>query len=270
MRDFTKQEATVKLEEIIVEINNLRDESNSSPIFKKWHRDTQVALEYIFGPESRHVKDFNNIRFFLGAVSNLTPRTEFQKAYVVGLDSATAILESMISEVAQYWDEEHPIDVKAGRKSHSKSSDHRKVFIVHGHDQGVKEAVARFITKIGLVPVILHEQPNEGRTVIEKFEDFSDVPYAIALLTPDDIGASVKDPENLRDRARQNVLFEFGFFIGLLGRRNVCGLVRGDLDLPSDYGGVLYVPYDEADGWKLPLVKELKAAGFDVDANLAI
>jgi hypothetical protein len=85
----------------------------------------------------------------------------------------------------------------------------QKVFLVHGHDDGTKETVARFLSKIGLEPVILHEQPNKGRTIIEKFQDYSDVSYAIVLLTPDDIGAAFKKKETLSPRARQNVVFEF-------------------------------------------------------------
>ena len=90
------------------------------------------------------------------------------------------------------------------------------------------------------------------------------------LLTPDDVGA-VKDREaDLRPRARQNVVFEFGYFIGKLGRERVCALVKGDIERPSDSDGILYVPLDDNDGWKLQLLKELKAGGFVVDANLAL
>src|ERR1035438_6975181 len=65
----------------------------------------------------------------------------------------------------------------------------KKVFVVHGHDDEAKEKVARFLERLKLEPIILHEQPNEGRTVIEKFEVFADVGFAVVLLTPDDVGA---------------------------------------------------------------------------------
>jgi predicted nucleotide-binding protein len=99
-----------------------------------------------------------------------------------------------------------------------------KVFVIHGHDEGSKEAVARFISQIGLSPIILHEKPNSGKTIIEKFEQYATVAFAIALLTPDDIGKGNKGDEQLEYRARQNVLFEFGYFVGRLGRKRVCGL----------------------------------------------
>lgn len=116
----------------------------------------------------------------------------------------------------------------------------------------------------------MHEQPSQGRTIIEKFEDHSDVEYAIALITPDDIGSSINDLDNTRQRARQNVIFEFGYFLGKLGRHKVVGLIKGDIEVPSDYSGVLYIPIDESGAWRFLLIKELKSAGYDVDANKAI
>ena len=116
----------------------------------------------------------------------------------------------------------------------------------------------------------MHEQPNEGQTIIEKFEKYSDVGYAIALITPDDTGSSVKEPANVRQRARQNVIFEFGYFIGKLGRNRAVGLVKGNVETPSDYSGVLYISMDDSDAWKLSLIKELKSVGYDIDANKVI
>jgi len=147
-------------------------------------------------------------------------------------------------------------------------SDLRKVFIVHGHDNEAKEGTARFITRLGLQPIILHEQPSSGRTVIEKFEIFTgDIAFAVVLLTPDDIGAPNKEPEPLRPRARQNVIMELGFFIGKLGRPRVCALHRGGVELPSDYQGVLYIELDEAGAWKTKLAQELVQAKLPIDLN---
>ena len=118
--------------------------------------------------------------------------------------------------------------------------------------------------------MILHEQPNEGRTIIEKFEYHADTQFAVALLTPDDTCSLQSDKNNLKPRARQNVIFEFGYFIGKLSRERVYALVKGDVEKPSDYNGVLYIPLDDSDGWKMKLVKELQSAGFEVDANRAL
>jgi predicted nucleotide-binding protein len=128
-----------------------------------------------------------------------------------------------------------------------------------------------------LNPIILHEQADEGKTIIEKFEKHADVSFAVAIFSGDDIGVAKNEispskktiQESLHARARQNVVFEFGYFMGALGRQNVRAIVADGVETPSDYSGVLYIPFDAADGWRLKLVKELKAAGLDIDANAA-
>ncbi|MGA2411558.1 MAG: nucleotide-binding protein, partial [Candidatus Binataceae bacterium] len=142
----------------------------------------------------------------------------------------------------------------------------RRVFVVYGHDDGPRETVARFLERIGFEPIILHGQANRGRTVIEKVEAHSDVGFAVVLLTPDDEGClKGKTPQ---PRPRQNVLLELGYFVGRLGRANVCALKVGDMELPSDLGGVVWENFDgTAAGWKLALARELKAVGFKIDAN---
>lgn len=141
----------------------------------------------------------------------------------------------------------------------------RKIFIVHGHDDGARETVARFLERIGLEAVILHEQANQGRTIIEKVVANSDVGFAVVLLTPDDEGC-VKGgtPE---PRARQNVLLELGYFIGRLGREKVCAIKRGTLEIPSDFAGVVWETMDSNGGWKQALARELEAAGHSIDWN---
>lgn len=146
-----------------------------------------------------------------------------------------------------------------------------KVFVVHGHDEGPRESVARFLVRLGLEAVILHEQATGGRTIVEKLEHYSDADFAIVLLTPDDIGGvKTSTQDKLQARARQNVILELGFFVGKLGRKHVCALHKGPLELPSDYLGVVYVSLDDNGGWRLQLAKELRGAGFTVDMNLVI
>jgi predicted nucleotide-binding protein len=143
----------------------------------------------------------------------------------------------------------------------------KKVFVVHGHDEAAREAIARFLEKIELEAIILHEQQDQGRTIIEKFEAYaSEVSFAVVLFTPDDLGGAASAPAQMA-RARQNVIFELGFFVGKLGRGRACLLRKGEVEIPSDLYGVIYTEMDPGDGWKLKLVRELKAAGFDFDAN---
>lgn len=146
----------------------------------------------------------------------------------------------------------------------------KKVFLVHGHDDSARESVARFLEKLGLEPIILHEQPNEGQTIIEKVERHAEVVYAVVLLTPDDVGAVATDREHLQPRARQNVILELGYFLGKLGRNRVAALRKGEIEKPSDYDGVIYIPLDPVGAWKLFLGRELKNAGLNVDLNDAM
>ena len=147
------------------------------------------------------------------------------------------------------------------------SMDKSKVFIVHGHDNAAKESVARFVEKIGLKAIILHEQASSGHTIIEKIEENTNVGFAIVLYTPCDLGASKGEKDHLKPRARQNVIFEHGYLIGKIGRENVCALVKGDIETPTDISGVVYIKMDEGDGWKLAVAKEMKKSGYDVDLN---
>jgi predicted nucleotide-binding protein len=141
-----------------------------------------------------------------------------------------------------------------------------KVFVVHGHDEGALQAMARFLETIGLQVVILREQPDQGRATIEKFEACAaEVGFAVVLLTPDDLGGAVAAPEQAA-RARQNVIFELGYFVGSLGRGRACLLRKGNVEIPSDLFGVIYTDFDHpAEGSKVRLARELKAAEFEFD-----
>jgi|JTFN01.1.fsa_nt_gb predicted nucleotide-binding protein len=146
-----------------------------------------------------------------------------------------------------------------------KPSSARKVFVVHGHDEAAKEGMARFLERIGFEAVILHEQASGNRTVIEKIEAHSDVGFAVVLLTPDDIGGAANAES--QPRARQNVILELGYFVGLLGRSRVAVFRKGEVEVPSDFGGVVYVDLDGGGAWKQTLGKELEEAGFQIDWN---
>jgi len=146
-----------------------------------------------------------------------------------------------------------------------------KIFVVHGHDVILKAEVENFLNDIGLEPIVLHKKPDEGQTIIEKFEKHSNVGYAFILLTPDEIAYTI-DQDNLNDdkrkkekRARPNVIFEFGYFVGRLGRKKVCCLYKSDVELPSDLSGLLYKKIDTSiNAQAYDIIKELKAAGYQI------
>ncbi len=270
----------------IPELRELQDRS-SSPELKKWRRNTQIAITSTFGDKSRHIKDFDRVGYW-SMIINASDWEE-QKAYVEGLESAAAILESMIEEIEEYWEpvtakgvleafsmqgeeeeeeeeEEENQTPPSSAAQENKRTNTNEVFVIHGRDEGTKNTVARFLEQLELNPVILAEQPSRGRTIIEKFEQHAQVGFAVALLTPDDTGSLQDDSNTLNPRARQNVIFELGFFIGKLGRNRVCALIKGEVEIPSDYAGVVYIPLDDR-AWKTDLVKELQSAGYNFDAD---
>jgi predicted nucleotide-binding protein len=146
----------------------------------------------------------------------------------------------------------------------------RKVFMVHGQDEEKKEAVIRLLTKLDLEPIILHEQPGQGMALIEKFEHYADVNFAIIILTGDDYGYPKGNPEESKPRPRQNVVFELGFLMGRFERNCVCALHEEELELPSEYQGAVFIPYDAGGLWKLLMARAMKMANVPIDLNKAV
>ncbi len=150
------------------------------------------------------------------------------------------------------------------------TSGNRKVFMVHGQDEEKKEAVVRLLTKLELEPVILHEQPGQGMTLIEKFEHYADISFAVIILTGDDYGYPKGKPEESKPRPRQNVVFELGFLMGRFERNCVCALHEEGLELPSEYQGAVFIPHDAGGLWKLLMARAMKMANVPIDLNKAI
>lgn len=226
-------------------------------------RRAEMIIRKVFGDSSKYLKDLANINFF----PMFYPADEhyYNETWVSGKSQMLNLFNTMLEELKLFG-----VSPKVDRVQKADVEFSNRIFIVHGHDEAMKQAVARTLEKIGLEPIILHEKPSEGRTIIEKFTDYSDVSFAVVLLSPDDIAyAKDQPPKDAKLRARQNVIFELGFFIGKLGRNRVLVLYQEEknFEMPSDYSGVLYTPYDNSGRWKFDLIKELKACGYAVDAN---
>ena len=217
----------------------------------------------------------NNVTFFLNLNFNKIYLSEFHSVPFTtnNNDNQNTILNikdnilgkisvlNALKENFEYIEKKnHSLEEKA---TNIKSN---KIFIVHGRNEAAKLSVESFLKDLGLEPIILHKQANQGQTIIEKIEAHSDVAFAVVLLTPDDEG-KLKGATDLEDRARQNVIFELGYFSARLGRKYVCGLCTEGFNLPSDYDGVLYIPMDKHDGWHKKLAKEIKASGIEFDMN---
>ena len=269
MPRVTKARAMERLQGVLDAIPTLRELPRFSREFKTWRRNATVAVEKTFEDSPSRVDEFRRTSFtprVLNRLADNEPRR--RKAYVNGLETAAAILESMIQEIDEYWDDDNREAGSPAAPDTPVRTNTNQVFVIHGHDHGARDTVARFLEGLGLEAVILQEQPDQGKTVIEKFEQYAQCDFAVALFTPDDVGGTHDD--DLQPRARQNVIFEFGYFIGKFGRDRVRALVKETPEIPTDYSGVLYIPLDEAGAWKLQLMGEMSSAGFDIDANRAL
>jgi predicted nucleotide-binding protein len=144
----------------------------------------------------------------------------------------------------------------------------RRVFVVCGTDSEMKQAFTNALTKLRLVPVVICEEPKQGRKIVERFQEYIDVGFAVVLLSPDDL-VYVKDepPTKRKLRPRQEVVFELGFLLGKLGRDNVLVFQREcqNFEVPTDFEGIKVTAFDDRDSWKLALIRELKNCGYTVD-----
>jgi hypothetical protein len=233
-------------------------------------RRAEMLIRNIFGESSKYLTDVQQISFSPSFWVSGMNDNDYIPYWVSGQKELINLIDTMMEERTLFGSKTVPYSNTEG-KVIDRGILTKAIFIVHGHDLEMKQSVARVVEKLGLEAIILHEQPNKGRTIIEKFMDYGSVAsFAIILLSPDDIVLEKgKDISTGQFRARQNVILELGFFVGKLGRSNVIVIYRETdrFEIPSDLAGVLYVPYDDRGNWQFQLVKELKAAGYDVDAN---
>jgi predicted nucleotide-binding protein len=146
----------------------------------------------------------------------------------------------------------------------------RRVFVVCGTDSEMKKAVTDALTKLRLVPVVMCEEPSQGRKIVERFADYADVGFAVVLLSPDDFAYSAEEsPSKRKLRPRQDVVFELGFLLGKLGKDKVLVFYREheNFGSPTEFEGLKVVAFDNRDSWKLALIRELTNCGYSVEAD---
>jgi predicted nucleotide-binding protein len=242
----------------------ISDANNGRPAnFDVWHGATEVALRTVMGDESPLLKKFEKVRYTPSVWGAGMDTSGYRPA---GVKSVIALLEAAKSELELRAELEQVLETDESLEQKAAAAEQGRVFIVHGHDDAHKHELARVLGSLtGSVPIVLHEQPSGGRTLLEKLEDYAAVSaFAVALLTGDDLGRAKSDSDD-NTRARQNVVFEAGYFAGRLGRGNVVLLHESGVELPSDLAGVVYVPLDPAGAWKMKLAHEMSNAGISVD-----
>lgn len=196
--------------------------------------------------------------------------SELKKTVRSGFDTSFSETRERVHNILLTAYEEYELFGKGGAaKGESKTKFSNRIFLVHGHDREMLASVRGVLAELDFKPIVLHDQPDQSRAVMEKFEDYSDVGFAVILMSPDDQGRDRDGSSGLKFRARQNVVFELGYFVGRLGRHRTLVIYRkvDNFDMPSDYQGILYKPFDDLGNWQFELVKELQAAGYSADAN---
>ena len=246
-----------KLKEIINEIPVLisANISSSDARFQAWKSKAERFLIRKYGKDSYEHDRFTKTYFSLLAYTLGTPESDFIRACQKGLKTTQAIFQTYLDEMGE---EDAPAPTTVQPVNYA------RVFIVHGHDGELKQSVARIVEKQGIEAIILTEQVNQGKTIIEKFESYSNVGGAICLFTADDIGRANAEFSD-HSRARQNVVFETGSFIGKLGRDHIVILSDNGIEMPSDLSGIVYT---NTGNWQFELLKELKSMGYEIDLNL--
>lgn len=241
-------------------INSQVDFDNLCQEKDKWHRFNITFLEHTFD------RDEIGVEYKNASVVNLRLNPTFSEQVIILREYIEALINVLasIEERLPLYAQVSGINSSSAKLAVSNSKD---VFIVHGHDEALKHEVARLVDSLGLNPIILSEQPSQGATVISKFKKHAtDAAFAIVLLTPDDVGHPKNNPELSKPRARQNAILELGYFIRALEEKNVVALVSGEVELPSDYHGVVYIHVGNSQ-WELKLAREMHAAGLDIDLN---
>jgi predicted nucleotide-binding protein len=230
-------------------------------------RKLKDSLPYLISNPMDYEEDLKHIHFWpLSLTRNTTE--ELMHAWENGKNALNSLLDCILEKI----DIENQFGIREkGSKMDIEGgiSDYKNIFIVHGHDALMKNLVNSFVIKIGLNPIILDEKENQGNTVIEKFEQAAaNASYAIILMSPDD--KVLPEDDKIIYRPRQNVVFEMGYFISVLGRSRVLILSKRNLPLefPTDLSGLIHEAFEENnDRWKIRIIKELNILGYGIDAN---
>ena len=256
----------------VLGISDYLHRASAETIVKIRHMPDYVAFINLYLKICSTSKDHEEIKWYFSELMRQIPTDKLKVSpfsAILGKDCDNQKIHSIFNAVLEksevtafdtekmYWK----------KQIKEKPMEKTKIFIVHGHDDLAKLTVARSLEKMGFEAIILHEQPDGGKTIIEKIEAYSDVAFAVVLYTECDVGREKTKPESENQyRARQNVVFEHGYLISKLGRDHVCALIKGNVEVPGDISGIIYTSMDKNE-WEMSLYKNMKAVGINVDMN---
>jgi len=265
-----------KIRDLIERAERLHNTGINNPAFKSWRNDSIRFLQKVFGENSTEAVTFGSIVFYYTYLTYdflndgwkehiFNHKDVFEK----GLRNAIFYLKNYESEILDDVDLRDRVGGAGvgGQKGSSKKSNTKNILIVHGHNDSVKDKVASFISKLGIEPIILNEQINRGQTLLEKFEEYSDISVAIIIFTNEDMGNN-NDESEYEKKARQNMIFEVGYFLGELGDRNMIVIAEQGVILPSVLEGYDYFKMDSEEKWKKDIAEKLKdMKRFNIDMS---
>ena len=263
--------AIEKLQTLVTEVSDEPAIREDGPRHQKWRASVDAVLTNSLPAKSQTLERFREVSYHIGVWSGAPGEAEQDRLFFAGqVDEAVAIVEAAIFELTMVIEGDSVVKRKVAEIGAAGTSESGTIFVVHGRSETAKFQVVRVLDKAtDRDAVILHEQANEGATVLEKFEYHAGTAaYAVILLTADDVGGAAVSSVTervLAPRGRQNVIFEMGFFFGLLGRKRIAVLYESGIELPSDLGGLVYIELDAGGAWKNALAKELTAAGISVN-----
>ncbi|MCF7857936.1 MAG: nucleotide-binding protein [Candidatus Cloacimonetes bacterium] len=235
-----------------IKIINIQQWKNAEKKFNAWNLNNYNLLKSIF-KNNKVCKDYSSASWSIGRVliSDLKLSEKIDKLH-----------KDISNKIDKLSSIRLSLDMFKVNKVTRERDTVNKLFFIHGTNCSTKTIVLNFIADLGLEPIILKDLAAGGKTLIDEIQNILGVKFAIALLTPDDIGGT--QPEKLNFRADQNTILELGIFIGFLGRDNVCGLYDGNLELPEDYHGFSYIKIDKSENWKKLVSEVLKKAGYNI------
>jgi Predicted nucleotide-binding protein containing TIR-like domain len=204
VRQFTRSEidrGITKLRRRIDEIRGLQTAPFDDPRVYTATSNVRDTIRDVFGSRSPEFDEHQYHRISHGAEFINQSRDHSQANFLVGVQHTVGMLEGLVSRLEEKR-EDALADASPTIPPRPTPTGSRRLFIVHGRDDSAKDTVARFLEKLDLEPIILHEQPNKGRTIIEKFETNADVDFAAILLNPADVGY----PAEQSQQARRDVL----------------------------------------------------------------